>query len=126
MKATVKLENVVVEVEGDNQAELFQEIASCQEVFGETKCMFVNQKGERCESTNIIFKVRDVDDSKFHEIVCQKCGAYLAFGQNKKGGGLFPIRHLTKEGKPHRAEGTFDVKSRGWTKYRPKKPETEK
>jgi hypothetical protein len=46
------------------------------------------------------------------------CGATLSFGQNKKGGKLFPIRKLTADGKPSRLEGTFDAKHRGWSKWR--------
>jgi hypothetical protein len=47
-----------------------------------------------------------------------KCGATLSFGQNKKGGKLFPIRKLTADGKPSRKDGTFDAKHRGWSKWR--------
>ena len=36
--------------------------------------------------------MRTVDDNEYYELRCMDCGAKLAFGSMKKGGGLFPKR----------------------------------
>jgi len=112
MEAQVKLSNgLFVKVEGDTQMELFKEIAGLHEVFAEEKCGL-------CESTDIKFVMRTAQDYEFPEYHCKKCFAKLTLGQMQKPKGvLFPIRKLTKEGKPCRETGTFG-KHNGWTKYR--------
>lgn len=90
-----------VEFEGDSQKDLFGQIASFQEVFGETIC-------GKCGSKNLKFVVRTVDENDYYELRCLDCGARLVFGVNKKGGGLFPKRK-DKEGK------WLDHK--GWVKW---------
>lgn len=122
-------DSVNIEVEGESTRELFKEIASVQEVFGEKKCGC-------CGCTDIRMVVRkNKDDEDFFEYQCQgflpgnkgRCRAYLALGQNKKGGGLFPIRALIENlvggkpgpehGKPDRERGKFNSQQ-GWTRYR--------
>lgn len=121
MKATVNTKQGTIEVEGDTQAELFKEMAACQEVFNEDQCGL-------CGSKNIRMVVRkNKDDEAFFEYQCQgsvkngdrheRCRGYLALGQNKKGGGLFPVRALDEKGKPDRANGKFG-KHQGWSRYR--------
>lgn len=73
------------EVEGSGQKELFKELATIQEIFGEEKCA-------ACNKTNIRFVVRNVDSNDYYELRCNDCGAVLSFGQHKKGGTLFPKR----------------------------------
>lgn len=105
MKAHYKIRggNIVIEIEADDIAELFQQIAQAEEVFGEHAC-------RRCKSTNLKFIVRLHDDNKFHELRCLGCGSVLSFGQHKKGGGLFPHRKIKQ------TDGTevFDREYRGW------------
>ena len=76
---------ISVEIEGDTQVEIFQQLANFQEIFAETAC-------GKCESENIRFQVRNVDDNLYYELRCMDCGAKLAFGVMKKGGRLFPKR----------------------------------
>ena len=87
MKVNYKTINgrLSVELEGDSQRDIFQEIARFQEVFEETVC-------GKCGSDNIRFVVRNVDDNLYCELRCADCGAKLSFGSHKKGGGLFPKR----------------------------------
>jgi DNA-directed RNA polymerase subunit RPC12/RpoP len=97
-----------VEFDGDSQKDLFGQIASFQEVFGETAC-------GKCGSKNLRFVVRNVDDNEYYELRCLDCGARLAFGVNKKGGSLFPKRK-DKEGKY--------LDNKGWTVWKAgQKPE---
>ena len=85
MKVQYQSGKISVEFECDTQKELFAQLSSFQEVFGETKC-------GKCGSENLKFVVREVDGNEYHEIRCLDCGAKLQFGVNKKGGGLFPKR----------------------------------
>ena len=105
MKASYKLsDKLQFEVEGEGQKEIFKEIASIQEIFGETKCGM-------CGSENIKFVVRVVEDNEYYELRCMDCGATLAFGQHKKGGTLFPKRKNEK--------GEY-MPNRGWYKWQGK------
>ena len=113
MKAHLRCGGLTFEVEGQSQKELFKNLATLQEVFAETTCGV-------CEQNDVRFVVRTVDGNDYHEIVCQNpsCRAKLAFGQSKKVPGmLFPIRRLTKEGRPSRKDGEY-TKTNGWTKFR--------
>ncbi len=92
------------ELESPLVVDLFESIAKVQEVFETaTQCGM-------CESTNLRYAVREVDDNKFYEVQCQAigCRARFAFGQHKKGGSLFPKR---KD-----AEGEW-IPNGGWTRY---------
>eukprot|EP00919_Chromeraceae_sp_WS-2016_P064785 GHVR01153468.1.p1 GENE.GHVR01153468.1~~GHVR01153468.1.p1 ORF type:complete len:110 (-),score=6.36 GHVR01153468.1:264-593(-) len=109
MKLNYKLGNLSVEFECDTPKEVFNQLSVFQEVFGETKC-------GKCGSENLRFVVRVVDDNPYYEIRCLDCGAKLAFGANKKGGGLFPRR---KD-----AEGNW-LPDNGWTKWNPKTKQVE-
>ena len=76
---------VSVEFDGNSQKEFVKQIAAFEEVFGETKC-------GKCDSENIKFVVRTVNGNDYYELRCNDCGAKLAFGQQREGGGLFPKR----------------------------------
>lgn len=120
MEAQIRFANgMLMKFEEDSQVDLFKAIASAQEVFGEEKCGL-------CGCTNLRFVVRTVGDDEYMEYHCTNpsCFARLGLGQNKKGGGLFPHRKLTPEGKASRELGKYG-KHNGWTKYRgePKKAE---
>lgn len=85
--------NVEVIAEGETQADVFENLSRMQEVFGESKC-------GKCGGSDLQFITRTVDDNKYFELRCKAylkeenkfCGAKLAYGQHKKGGGLFPKR----------------------------------
>lgn len=82
-----------VELEGKSQADIFEQLATFQEVFENTECVRNGKK-----SDNVKFVVReDNEENKYYELVCQDTDpelryAKLAFGQHKKGGSLFPRR----------------------------------
>lgn len=82
-----------VELEGKSQADIFEQLATFQEVFENTECVRNGKK-----SDNVKFVVReDAEENKYYELVCQDSDpelryAKLAFGQHKKGGSLFPRR----------------------------------
>jgi hypothetical protein len=97
-----------VELDGDTQRDVFGNLAKFQEVF-ESSC-------GKCGSTNLKYVVRTVDDNEYYEIRCLDCGARLAFGCHKKGGGLFPVRK-DKEGKW--------LPNRGWVKWNPNENKAE-
>jgi hypothetical protein len=105
MKLNYKVsDKLSFELEGEGQKEIFKELASIQEIFGEESCGL-------CKSHNLRYVVRNVDGNDYYELRCADCGAILAFGQHKKGGTLFP-RRKDDEGKW--------LPNRGWHKYTPK------
>ncbi len=123
MEAFIKTARGQIKVEGDDQKDLWKEMAAVIEVFDEAKCGL-------CGCTNIQPVVRkNKAEEEFFEYQCRgtlkqggACRAYLALGQNKKGGGLFPIRKLTPEGKPDREKGNWGP-HQGWSRYRGEKKE---
>ena len=106
---TTKNGRISVELEGKTQTEIFEQLAEFQEVFESTECVV----GEK-RSDDVRFVVRtDKDENKYYELRCidkDKDLQYrkLAFGQNKKGGTLFPKR---KD-----AEGNY-LKNSGWVLF---------
>lgn len=113
MEATFKVkEGLVFKIEGKSETDVFDQLASLQDVFGETHCGL-------CKKGNIRFATRTVEDDKYYEIQCADCGAKLALSQNKKGGTLYANRRL-KNGLPPKAgdkDGPFDYTTKGWHKW---------
>lgn len=118
MKAQVKVNpRVLIEIEGEEQKDLFAQMAQAHEVFSETKCGL-------CASDEIRPVVRTVEVKKkpvlYYEYHC-KCGGRLSLSQNADGGTLFVNRKLLDNGKPatgeERANGKYG-KHNGWTKYK--------
>lgn len=89
------------ELDGAGQKELFKELSTIQEVFGEESCGL-------CGSKNLRFVVRNVDGNDYFELRCMDCGAILAFGQHKKGTTLFPKR---------KDDNNNWLPNRGWHKW---------
>ncbi len=86
MKVRYTSGKLSVEVEGDQQKEVFRQLATFQEVFEHSKC-------GKCSAEDVRFVVRTVGDNDFYEMHCPKCRARLSFGQHKgKDGTLFPKR----------------------------------
>jgi translation initiation factor 2 beta subunit (eIF-2beta)/eIF-5 len=100
---TTKNGRVSVELNGDTQREIFEQLSNFQEVFDETVC-------GKCGSDDVRFVVRNVDDNLYYELKCLDCGARLSFGTMKKGGRLFP-RRKNKDGEW--------LPDRGWVKWNP-------
>jgi hypothetical protein len=129
MKAQLKVRpNLIVEVEGETEADLFENISSSQEVFEHEKCGY-------CSNTDLRFVVRqDDEENKYYELHCRdaKCRARLPFGQMKKPkGSLYPKRKFDSlspsEKEQRQSEKTHAdshygyLDHNGWYKY--KKPE---
>lgn len=104
MKVRYFTNKLEFELEGSTEKELFKQIAKVSEVFEAEPC-------GACKSEETRFCVRTVEENDYFERQCTKCGAKLSYGQNKKGGALFPKR---KD-----ADGKWDSKCRGWAKYVP-------
>lgn len=98
MEAQYKTRNgrLLIKVEGETQKALFKELAAAQEVFeAESDCGC-------CKSTDIHFRVREVDGNEYYELVCTTCGAVFSFGQHKKNNTLFPKRRSDDHALPNR------------------------
>lgn len=98
-------DKLTLKVSAEGQKELFKNLSTVQEIFGENACGM-------CGDTNIKYVVRTVDDNDYFENRCGKCGAVLSYGQHKKGGTIFPKRRDS--------DGNY-LENRGWHKYVPKK-----
>lgn len=112
---------VTVVAEGDTQLDVFKQLASLGEVFGEQCCQKCLAKGKTVEqASNIEFRVRTVIDGKksyeYPELSCKTCYAKFTFGQSE-GGSLFPVRHERKDGEFVKdANGARIMKgTKGWT-----------
>ena len=104
MEAQLKLASgkLIFKVNGETPKDLFKSIAALQEVFeAESACGC-------CQSDDIRFQARQVDDYDFYEMVCRSCFARFQFGQAKKGGGLFPKRKDE--------DGNY-LPNNGWARY---------
>ena len=110
MQMSVKLsDRLSVVVDGKDQRDVFCQIAELEEIFGINTC-------GACQSNDVYFRVRNVEDNSYHEIACSKCGATLALGQMKKDGKLFPKRKDD--------EGNW-FKNGGWLKWKPQTKQRE-
>ena len=76
MKANFKVNKLSVEFEADSVREIWKQLATFQEVFGETSC-------GKCGSENLRFVVRENDGNEYYELRCMDCGAKLAFGARR-------------------------------------------
>lgn len=114
MKVTVKLNGVDLTAEGENQKEVFEQLAQMQEVFGNVTCP-VTETGE--PSSNVRFVVRDVEDPKnpkksyrYYEMRCNDPPyARLSFGQHNEKNTLFPKRKGM--------DGNY-LENQGWEVYK--------
>jgi DNA-directed RNA polymerase subunit RPC12/RpoP len=109
MEVTKKVGSLTITFEGETQKDIVKQLSSLEEVFGESAC-------GKCGSENLRWVVRENDGNEYYELRCLDCGAKLAFGVNKKGGGLFPKR---KDG-----EGNW-LPDKGWTKWNNKTKQVE-
>jgi hypothetical protein len=105
-EAQVKLQGgrLIVKVAAPSVKELFAAIGEVQEVFdADSECGACSAPGPK-------FRVRERDKFKFYEMHCDACGADLAYGQHRDGGGIWPKR-LDDAGRP--------MPFRGWFKFDP-------
>ena len=102
MKVTYKVsDKLTFELDCSDQKDTFSQLSTLQEIFGENKC-------RSCQSEDIKFVVRTVDENSFYELKCNSCGSKLSFGSKKKGNDLFPKRKSN--------EGKW-LENLGWVKY---------
>ncbi len=93
---------LTVEVQGETVKALFKEVSLVQDAFDcASNCGL-------CNSENLRYQARQVDDYDFYELACRDCFARLSFGQAKKGGGLFPRR---------KDEAGNWLPNHGWSKF---------
>lgn len=86
MEARVKVnDNLWVTVNAGDQKDLWQQLSSLSEVFGNNQC-------GKCNNSQLKYIVREVDGNEYYELICTKCRAKLSFGQHKQGKSLFPKR----------------------------------
>jgi len=126
MKAQLKVRtNLIIEAEGETEADLFENISSAQEVFEHEKC-------GHCGGVDLRFVVRqDDEENKYYELHCRdtRCRARLPFGQAKKPKGkLYPKRKFESLGpaekEQRKAEKEYTDKhfgylaNNGWYKYK--------
>ena len=104
MKAHIKSRTgrLLVEVEAADIKGLFQAISEVAEVIDADEACGV------CNSNAIRHRVREVEQYKYYELVCESCTARLQFGQLRDGGGLFPKRKDP--------QGNL-LDNRGWARY---------
>lgn len=102
-KVQIKISpTTIIEADGNSQVEVWDNLASLSEVFGEAKCGLC--------SGPVIFTTRQARDYTFREVKCtdQKCGAALnLFARDD--GGLWIVR--TNKDKTPKGKN-------GWTIYR--------
>lgn len=85
MKIRYQLSNVQIEVEGKDVKDVFAQVASSVEVFGQQRCGC-------CNCDVVVPVVRENQGNTYYEMRCVNCGATLAFGQRKQDGHLYPRR----------------------------------
>lgn len=123
MKAQLKVtDKLTFEIESETVADVFENIAAIDEVFGEVKC-------GACNCQNIKFAVRqDEDENKYYELICMNktCRARLPFGQRKKPkGSLYPKKRWNSlsEGEKERRGGKEPpygiLPKEGWFQWKP-------
>jgi hypothetical protein len=93
MKVVYSSPNRRLSVEADctTTKQVFELLASLQEVFEETSCKL-------CKSERIHFDVRVFDSATYYKLTCADCGGQLDLGQSKDNKSLFIKR--SKDGKP--------------------------
>lgn len=117
MKCKLNVGNLEFEIEGTDRKEIFKSIGEIQETFGQKQC-------GACNSPDIKYVMRTVDDNNYYELHCQKCRCKLEFGQGKGTGSLYPQRRervKDAKGKVKRT-GPF-LPNNGWVKFDPNKEE---
>lgn len=123
MKVLVNVgSGINLEVEAADDKGLFKAIADAQghEFFKDKSC-------QACNSTDIKFQVRTVEDNDFYEIVCKKCWAKLSFGHSKTGQKMYAKRLKTdNKGKAVKdGEKSVPLPHKGWCKYNKETGENE-
>lgn len=117
MKAVFKLnDRLTLELDAESPKGLFEKIAEYSATFEDTEC-------GACKSKALQYTVREVEDNKFYEIHCTKCGCKVSYGHAKDGKKMYPKRGETdakgKVKKDKDGKGIY-LPNNGWVKYVPK------
>lgn len=115
MQVNRQVGKVTLCADGENPLEIFQKLATLQEVFCESKC-------GKCGCEDLSYRVRNVQDGKktytYPEMSCSKCWAKLSFGQSDDGA-LFPVRYQRKDKEYLKDKDGKNIPkgANGWVKY---------
>ena len=94
---------IIVEADGVNPAEVFDSLASLEEIFRPRPCGL-------CKSMAITLTLRtDKEGNKYRMQTCLACGAEFRFGLKRGPGGILFPQLKDKQGKP-KPDG-------GWVRY---------
>lgn len=93
MKASWKVgAKVVVEADGESVKQVFERLGDL------AACLGADSKCGCCGSDALAPHVKRPQNYVYYSLLCQACGAELAFGQTKEGERLFPKRDKGKNG----------------------------
>lgn len=106
VKKVVSLDRVKDLFKGGKDTEIFAALAD----LNNTDILKTEVCG-KCGNSDVACIHREVDGNSYYELRCKQCGAKLAFGANRVGGGLY-FKRKDKEGN--------NLGSDGWVKYNPK------
>lgn len=109
--------NLEIQFDAKSAEDIFESLASLQEVFGYELCGL-------CHGDTIFTKrtaeSKDKGECVFYEKKCLKCHAKLEFGMSMENKGeMYPKRKMNAEGKPCKKgeEGTYG-EGNGWFRYK--------
>lgn len=102
MKVKYRVGNAEIEADGKDLKDVFTQLSSSVEVFGNSVC-------GSCGHKDVVPVVRENQGNTYYELRCTNCGATLSFGQRKADGQLYPKRKDK--------DGNW-LDSRGWVKFK--------
>lgn len=112
MRVRVRVGNSVIEAEGENHADLWEQLATLQEAFSTEPC-------GKCGTEDVRYVAREnADGDKFYELHCtnRNCRAKLRMSQRKKGGNLYPRRKAGANDSSGLDEGAW-LPDNGWMRW---------
>ena len=122
MKATRRYgENLVIEVEGRDVKELWQQLSAADDAFGHMTCK-AEVNGQVQETKSVHFAHREVDKNDYYELIVFEgplTGYRKSFGQHMSGKTLFPKNNdPTEEDIAKAKEKGYNIVAgrRGWSK----------
>jgi hypothetical protein len=109
---------IQIKLEVKGIKELFEELGPLQEIFSSMKCGHCSAEADKIR----LIHRKAADKYSVYELLCTKCKAKLALGQNEDGG-LFPRRYERDDKdpkKPKTKEGKrVYLPNNGWVKWTP-------
>lgn len=128
MEAHLRLPLITLKVDGASQKELFRNLASATEVFGESECGICGSKNIRIVWRTVMKQEgRQMKNYEYPEWHCMQpdCRARLAMSLNNDNSGtLYPKRALEKgTGRPLKVSEDkkgADYSTNGWSKFKGK------